>query len=171
LTPTAKKNAQRATMIRFAGYFLLCLLAGFAILLAPFTQPAFERATASLVTVCAFVVRLFGGSASAHLNLLLNPVNGYSIEVKDTCNASNVTLMLWAAILAFPAPWIKKGKGLLAGTLAIHVLNLIRIISLFYLGQYNTSWFDFAHLYVWESLIMLGTMVIFSLWVRTLHSR
>jgi exosortase H (IPTLxxWG-CTERM-specific) len=80
-----------------------------------------------------------------------------------------VTLMLWAAMLAFPSPWIQKLKGLAAGTVAIHLLNLVRIISLFYLGQYNTGWFDFAHLYIWESLIMLGTMVIFSLWVQQLR--
>jgi exosortase H (IPTLxxWG-CTERM-specific) len=153
-------------MIRFAVIFLVCLAVGFAFLLAPFSQPLFERATASLVTVCAFLVRTFGGHAAAQHNFLVNPANGYSIEVKDTCNASNVTLMLWAAILAFPAPWVQKLKGLAAGTLAIHALNLVRIISLFYLGQYNTSWFEFAHLYIWESLIMLGTMVIFSLWVQ-----
>lgn len=153
-------------MIRFALCFLACLGVGFAILLVPFTQPVFERATADLVTICAFVVRLFGGHAAAQHNVLLNPASGYSIEVKDTCNASNVTLMLWAAILSFPAHWKQKAKGLLLGTAAVHLLNLIRIISLFYLGQYKTSWFDFAHLYVWEGLIMLGTMVIFSLWVQ-----
>jgi exosortase H (IPTLxxWG-CTERM-specific) len=101
------------------------------------------------------------------MNMLLNPATGFSIEVQDTCNASNVTLLLWAAILSFPAPWIQKGKGLLAGTVAIHLLNLVRIISLFYLGQYDQRWFEFAHLYVWESLIMLATLTIFGAWVHT----
>ena len=37
--------------------------------------------------------------------------------------------------------------------------------TLFYLGQYSMTWFDFAHSYLWESLIMLDTMVVFWYWV------
>ena len=37
-------------------------------------------------------------------DVLKNPANGYSIQVEDTCNGSNVTILLWAAILAFPRP-------------------------------------------------------------------
>jgi exosortase H (IPTLxxWG-CTERM-specific) len=156
---------------RFIGVFLLCLLLGFGLLLAPFLRPVMERGTAGMVTLCALLVRFFGGHAAAHQSILLNPANGFSVEVKDTCNASNVIVMLWAAILAFPAPWLAKGKGLAAGTLAVQGLNLIRIITLFYLGQYNTDWFNFAHLYVWESLIMLGTLVFFSIWVQQLRNK
>jgi hypothetical protein len=28
------------------------------------------------------------------------------------------------------------------------------------------SWFDFAHSYLWESLLTLDTMVVFWLWVN-----
>jgi len=31
-------------------------------------------------------------------------------------------------------------------------------------GQYNRDWFEFAHLYLWESLMMLDTLVIFWTW-------
>jgi exosortase/archaeosortase family protein len=55
---------------------------------------------------------------------------------------------------------------LLAGTAAIHIVNLIRFISLYYVGQYNRAWFDFAHLYLWESLMMIDTLVIFWTWVH-----
>jgi len=49
---------------------------------------------------------------------------------------------------------------------AIHLLNLVRVISLFFLGQYNAGWFEFAHLYVWEGVLMVATMAIFALWVQ-----
>ena len=67
-------------------------------------------------------------------------------------------------MVTFPASWMQKAKGLAAGTAAIHAVNLIRFISLFYVGQYNRAWFDFAHLYLWESLMMLDTLVIFWTW-------
>jgi len=153
-------------MLRFLVCFVILLVTGYGLLLAPFTQPAVVSATSTLVKVSAGCIRLFGGHARGQGDFLTNPANGYTIEVRDTCNASNVTLLLWAAILSFPAPWRLKGKGLAAGTVAIHLINLLRIISLFYLGQYNSTWFDFAHSYVWESVIMVATLVIFSLWVQ-----
>jgi exosortase H (IPTLxxWG-CTERM-specific) len=165
-TPDPAHVAVRLRMTRFAVLFPVWLLAGFGLLFAPFARPAIDRGTAGLVVVSAGLVRLLGGQASAQSDVLRNPASGFSIRVMDTCNASNVTVLLWAAILAFPAPWTAKGKGLATGTAAIHVLNLLRIVSLFYLGQISARWFEIAHLYVWESLIVLFTLVIFWFWVQ-----
>ena len=168
--PDLAPAAVRSRMTRFAVLFPVWLLAGFGLLFAPFTQPAVHRGTASLVEVSAWLVRLLGGQASAQSEVLRNPASGFSIRVLNTCNASNVTVLLWAAILAFPAPWTAKGKGLATGTAAIHILNLLRIVSLFYLGQVSEKWFEIAHLYVWESLIALFTLVIFWFWVQHTYS-
>jgi len=153
-------------MKRFVILFPVFLVAGFGLLLTPFLRPVIDGGTATLVRASAFLVRILGGQAAAQSDILQNPASGFSIRVMDTCNASNVTVLLWAAILAFPAPWIAKSKGLASGTVAIHFLNLVRIVSLFYLGQVNAKWFEIAHLYVWESLIVLFTLVIFWLWVQ-----
>ena len=56
-----------------------------------------------------------------------------------------------------------KLLGALGGSAVIQVVNIVRFISLFYLGQYSARWFDFAHGYLWKSLIVLDTMVIFCL--------
>src|SRR5580704_405528 len=117
------KRYGRKQMLRFVACFSLCLLLGFGLLLAPFMQPAVARGTADIVKACAGLVRLFGGHAVARQDLLMNPATGFSIRVEDTCNASNVTLLLWAAMLSFSAPWILKGKGMAAGAVAIHCLN------------------------------------------------
>jgi exosortase H (IPTLxxWG-CTERM-specific) len=158
--------ALRARMRRFLIVFPICLAAGFALLLAPFTQAAVTAYTAGVVAVCARLVSLCGGQAVAVHHALRNPATGFAIEVEDTCNASNVTILLWAAILAFPAPWREKAKGLLAGTLVLHGVNLFRIASLFYIGQHDPGMFEFTHLYVWEAVIMLVTLVIFWTWVQ-----
>jgi len=97
---------------------------------------------------------------------VLRAPSGFAIEMRDGCNAVNVTILLWSAILAFPAPWKARTLGLVAGSAILQLLNIVRFISLFYLGQYNMAWFDFAHGYLWESLLMLDTMVVFWLWVN-----
>lgn len=151
-------------MRRFVVYFPVCLLAGFALLQAPPVDAAVTRFTNSLVDITAALIHLFGGKALVNGATLFSPVNGFAVQVENGCNAVNVTLLLWSAILVYPAPWWQKLKGLVAGTLALHALNLLRIISLYYLGQYSRGWFDFAHLYLWESLIVLDTLAIFWGW-------
>ena len=54
------------------------------------------------------------------------------------------------------------------GFAAIQALNLVRIISLFYLLQWNPAWFEWAHLYLWQALIMLDGFIVYLLWVRML---
>ena len=153
-----------ARMYRFLILFSVCLLAGFILLFTPFAQPAVDGFSRVLVSLAAVLIRLCGGRAVALADLMQNPVSRFAIRMANGCNGVNVTILLWAAILAFPASWAQKGKGLLAGTLAIHSVNLVRFISLFYLGQYSQRWFDFAHLYLWESLMMLDTLVVFWTW-------
>jgi exosortase H (IPTLxxWG-CTERM-specific) len=153
-------------MLRFLVRFPIFLAAGFCALLIPSLHPAITGFTRGLVEVSAMVIRLFGGSATTHQVILQNPSNGFAMEVLDGCNGDDVVVLLWAAILAYPASWRQKGKGLLAGTVIIYVINFLRIISLFYLGQYDRQWFEFAHLYVWESVFVLLTLTIFWMWVR-----
>jgi exosortase H (IPTLxxWG-CTERM-specific) len=159
----------RARMVRFGVLFPVCLILGFGIVVAPFGEPWVKWFTGGLVTVCAQVIRLFGGQVLAYDRILRSPLNGFSVLVEYGCNGVNVTVLLWAAVLAFPATWAQKGKGLLIGTLTIQGLNMLRIISLFYLGQVNQGWFDFAHLYLWESLLVLDTVVVFWIWVQAVQ--
>lgn len=150
--------------LRFLLLFPLALAAGFALLQVPAVNRVIERFTTSLVGISAALIHLFRGRASVYGATLTNPVNGSSVQVENGCNAVNVTILLWSAILVYPAPWLGKLKGIAAGTVALHALNIVRIITLFYLVQYNRVWFDFAHLYLWESLIVLDTLAIFWGW-------
>lgn len=150
--------------------FGICLLSGFGVLVTPRVQSADGEFSRALVAVSHGLVLACGGHATRDRAVLRAP-GGFAIEMRDGCNAVNVTILLWSAILAFPAPWTTRILGLLAGSLILQLLNLVRFVSLFYLGQYNMAWFDFAHSYLWESLLVLDTMVVFWLWVNRVARR
>jgi exosortase H (IPTLxxWG-CTERM-specific) len=154
----------KAQMRRFLILFPVCLLAGFGLLEAPPVARGVASFTQSLVTVSGALIHFFGGRANVFGAILMSPTDGFGVKVENGCNAINVTILLWAAILTYPAPWLDRLKGLAVGSLALHAVNLLRIISLYYIGQYNRNWFDFAHYYLWESLIVLDTLVIFWFW-------
>jgi exosortase/archaeosortase family protein len=47
-------------------------------------------------------------------------------------------------------------------------MNILRIISLFYLGDWDLDIFSWVHLYLWPTLIMLDVLVVFILYLRYL---
>ena len=141
------------------------MLLGFGLLRTPPVQSADVMLSRGLVGISHGVVLACGGHATQDGAILRAP-GGFAVEMRDGCNAVNVAILLWSAILAYPAPWKLKALGLVAGSVIVQALNIVRFISLFYLGQYSMHWFDFAHAYLWESLLTLDTMVVFWLWVN-----
>jgi exosortase H (IPTLxxWG-CTERM-specific) len=154
---------------RFTAMFAACFLLGIGLVLLPPVQVLDRQFSRALVEASHGLISLCGGKATRQGAVLRAP-GGFAVEMRDGCNAVNVTILLWAAVLAFPAPWRMKALGLLAGALVIQALNILRFISLFYIGQYSSTWFDFAHGYLWESLLILDTMVVFWLWIGRVSS-
>ncbi len=150
---------------RFVLVFTCCFLLAFGMLLTPPMQSLDAQFSRTLVQVSHWLILTCGGHASRDATILRAP-GGFGVEMRDGCNAINVTILLWSAVLAFPASWRMKAFGLVAGSAVIQTLNIVRFISLFYVGQYSIMWFDFAHTYLWESMLMLDTMVVFWLWVN-----
>ena len=150
---------------RFTILFAICFLFGSAVLPLPPVQLVDGKFSQSLVRISVALISMCGGKAAAQDAILYAP-SGFGVEMKDGCNAVTVTILLWAAIVAFPATRKMKIMGLIAGSLVIQTVNIVRFITLFYIGQYSATWFDFAHGYLWESLIMLDTVVVFGVWVN-----
>ena len=156
-------------MFRFVVLFLICLIALFTLeLLQPVQTHVILPFTAGVAHVSVWVMHLFDQDVIARQNDILNAATGGGIEIVAGCNGIEAVLILVSAVLAFPAPWKHKLMGLAAGIVAVQGLNILRVISLFYLGQWDYKVFEWAHLYVWQALIMLDVLVVWLIWVRTL---
>jgi exosortase H (IPTLxxWG-CTERM-specific) len=154
---------------RFFILFVVILVALFAAELTPPVQGAVVRPwTGMLVRLSAGLIVLFDSHVAAFGQILLSTANGFGISIEAGCNGVEAAIILIAAILAFPAPWKHRMIGILAGLCAVQVLNVVRVISLFYLGQWNLKAFEWAHLYLWQALIMLDVLVVWLIWIRTL---
>ena len=85
----------------------------------------------------AWLVTLFDPNVVAAGKVMRSTANGFAVSIEAGCNGVEATIVLLAAILAFPAPWSDKLVGLAAGIVAVQGLNIVRVISLFYLGQWK----------------------------------
>jgi exosortase H (IPTLxxWG-CTERM-specific) len=156
-------------VIRFFLGFLILQAVLFGAELTPWAQAWFVTPwTNTLAAFSADLVKLFDAEVLADGKVLQSLRNGFAVSIEAGCNGVEATIVLIAAILAFPATWQRKLAGLAIGVLAVQGLNVIRVISLFYLGQWSQEAFEFAHQYVWQALIMLDVLIIWLLWVRTL---
>lgn len=154
-------------MRRFAFTFLVLLVVLFALELTPPGQAIVVPWTELVARASAGLVTTFDGNALSQGKILFNPVTGFAVAIEAGCNGVEAMLVLIAGILAYPSPWRSKAIGIGIGIVAIQALNLVRIVSLFYLGQWNAQWFEWAHLYVWQALIMLDALIVWLLWMRT----
>ena len=98
--------------------------------------------------------------------MLQSAKTGFGVSIEAGCNGVEAMIVLLAAIMAFPSSFKAKLWGLGLGFLAVQSVNLLRIVSLFFLGQWNYKVFEFAHLYMWQALIMLDVLVVWLLWMR-----
>ena len=156
-------------MIRFFFGFLILQAALFGAELTPWGQAWFVTPwTHALAAISADIVKLFDPQVLADGKVLQSLRNGFAVSIEAGCNGVEATIVLVAAMLAFPATWRRKLAGLAIGIVAVQGLNVVRVISLFYLGQWSQDAFEFAHQYVWQALIMLDVLIIWLLWVRTL---
>jgi exosortase H (IPTLxxWG-CTERM-specific) len=148
------------------------LVALFAAELTPGAQSAVVIPwTEALVSTCRALVTLFDSHVIAAGKILQSTRNGFAVSVEAGCNGIEAAIILIAAMLAFPAPWKHRAIGIVAGLVAVQALNIVRVVSLFYLGQWSATAFEWAHYYLWQALIMLDVLVVWLIWIRALPPR
>ena len=156
-------------MLRFFILFVVILVTLFA---AELTQPVQNAVvlpwTGALARISAGLITLFDSNVAAYGKILQSTTNGFAVSIEAGCNGIEAAVVLIAAMLAFPAPWKHRVLGILVGLTAVQVLNIVRVISLFYLGQWNMTVFEWAHLYLWQALIMLDVLIVWLVWIRML---
>ena len=166
---TIFEHGSLTVLKRFFILFLLIQAVLFTAELLPWGQAwVVKPFTALLAEIAASLITLLGRDIHTSGVIIYDIATPFAVMIEAGCNGIEATILLIAAVLAFPAPWKHKLYGLLIGFAAIQGLNLVRIVSLFFIGLWNETAFEWAHLYVWQALIMLDAIVVFLLWIRTL---
>ena len=154
-------------MKKFLILFFLLLVSLFVLELTPPVQAYIVQPfTALLATVSIHVIHLFDDNVMSYGVIIYNTVNQFAVSIEAGCNGIEASIILFSAIMTFPRSWKARLLGVSIGLISLHAVNVIRIISLFYLGQWNMTAFEWAHLYLWQALIMLDVFIVFLLWLK-----
>ena len=108
------------------------------------------------------VMEIFGEDVSVTGSTVSSP--RYSVNIKRGCDAMQPSILFIAAVLASPVVMWPKVPGLILGLLFLLVMNLVRVVSLFYIGVHYPSAFDVMHHDVWQAGFIFLAILAWTLW-------
>jgi exosortase H (IPTLxxWG-CTERM-specific) len=138
-------------------------MVGFALVLADWGTGFFlDPVNDATAAMSGWIINCFGGESYVRANQITSASGGVSIG--EGCNSVYATILFVAGVLAFPTTWRKKLVGVVLGTIALFVVNLIRVVTLFYLSGGDSWLFQEAHLHIWQFVIILFGGLLWLLW-------
>ncbi|HSP14577.1 MAG TPA: exosortase H [Thermoanaerobaculia bacterium] len=151
--------------LRFIVTFLILLAAfEFSLLIETVDRKVILPFTNSIAVASASIIRTAEGGVRVSGTTISAPC--FAVDIKNGCNGVEATLFVLAAVLAFPATWMKKIIGVILGGLIIQAANLIRVVTLFLIGCRHRAWFDTFHLAIWQTAIFGIAVGFFVVWSR-----
>lgn len=112
------------------------------------------------------IISLFGENVSfISGTTIASP--GFSLRVIIDCCSVEPMAIFSAAVIAFPATWKQKLIGITFAIPVFFIINIIRIVSLYYVGAYvSLQAMDRVHLDIWQGLLILFSIVLCFFWIR-----
>jgi exosortase/archaeosortase family protein len=161
----ATRTAQRAWLgaVAYALRFALLTLILFGLYAFPYSEFGlseqwFMRYLHGYAQLAAWGLHWFESSVSVDGATISGRV---ALTIVKSCDAMDVSLLFLAALLALPGAPPRKCVAALGGLVAIASVNIVRIISLYFiLADYNTQ-FEFLHTEVWPLLMLVVTGALF----------
>jgi len=150
---------------RFLILFLVILGVSFtAVALRQVNDALVTPYTAVIARVSGGVLRVFGEEAAVSGCVVSSP--RFAVTIYNGCNGLITSLIFISGVLAFPARWSAKLIGVVGGLLSIQLINLVRIVSLFYIGVFLPEHFNDAHIFIWQSLVILAGISLWIVWAQ-----
>lgn len=116
-----------------------------------------------IVAITAFFLKSAG--MDAHTSGTILRIPGAALDIRFGCNGLEAMLIYSIALLAFPAPWIKRATGILVGFVIIQALNIVRIIALALVRVHYPGFFELFHIYIAQGVLIAVALVLFITWI------
>ena len=109
-------------------------------------------------------LKIIGVKVQIHGTTLAS--SDFTVRIIDECTAVGPILLMSGAVLAYPTSGSRKLLGVIAGTLLLTILNLIRIVNLVWIDIHYPDFMEVAHLVIWQGIIVLTAIIYWFLWAE-----
>jgi len=88
----------------------------------------------------------------------------FAVRVADGCDAFQICALYAAAVIAFRTSLGRRLRGLVLGLLWLQGLNLVRIVTLFWIGTTFAGAFMTFHQSLWPTALVVATASTWAVW-------
>ena len=153
---------RRKSLLFLARFLALLVVFYFIVAWNPINDSVIVPVTSAIARVSGAILVALGEKVTVAGTEIRS--GAFAVQIENGCNGVEAALLFGSAVLAFPAPWRRRLLGLLAGFAAIQVLNLVRVVSLFWIGAHQPALFNSSHTVIWQSAVVLASVLLFLLW-------
>lgn len=151
--PTRGFWVDNRASVRFVGLFL-GLLVAFQIAYYEIIVPsaAFASYLGACARIAAAVLHLLGEEVTATGDAMSA---GFTMSIKTGCDGLQAMAILAIAVVAFPGSGRHKLLAVAGGVVLVLLLNVLRLVTLFWAGVHAPGWFQTLHVHVWPAFLIL----------------
>ena len=155
----------RFRVVRAVVVFTVLMGLFYGFIHSPFVgSEAFQPYLELIASVSGGLIGFLGQPTSVVDTSVTSPE--YSMRIVRGCDAIEPTAAFVAAVLASPVSLWAKIPGILIGTMALVVINVLRLVSLFFIGVYVPSVSDFMHFDFWQAAFIVLAICFWAIWVQ-----
>ena len=88
----------------------------------------------------------------------------FGISVVTACTGLFAMGLYLVAVLLFPSTWRSRIVGCVVGVGVMFAVNVVRLVSLYYVGVHWPEVLDVVHQVVWQSLVIAIVVAMWLLW-------
>ncbi|HEX2040870.1 MAG TPA: exosortase/archaeosortase family protein [Acidimicrobiales bacterium] len=131
-------------------------------------QPSSRWLRGALAHIVVWLSNLGGLDAAAEPGAHVRFVDGdnlFRYVIDDGCTAMLVMATYTAAVVAYPTSRRNRVFGVAAGLPVLFVVNVLRLVTLGWVGLHARASFDAVHMYWWQVFFVAGTGLLWFAWV------
>ncbi len=159
------KKGGKGPVLRFGLLFVLLVSAFHVVFYAWFSKsPAFEYYLELNARLSGMIANLLGSAVTVDGSTITSV--DFAVEVRRGCDAIQPAAIFLSGVLSFPANMKARLIGALTGTIFIFCINIVRIVSLFYIGVHYPDLFELMHVEVWQVGFIFLALLLWIVWLR-----
>jgi len=151
-------------MLRFVGLFLGSAVLLFLVYWISDTTGHFDAVNRLNAILSGSILEIIGLENTRYGTMVQFRSGG--MEVISECSGVYVAILFAAGVIAFPAGWRAKLKGVVLGVSAIFAINVLRLVTLGVIIARKREWLPLFHEYLWQVLFILVVAGLYLLWIE-----
>ena len=166
-TPTGA-NAQKwyrakLPVLKFFGIFV-GVIALYYVLVAFADFGLMDFYVGASASIAGSIMSLFGKTVQVANGIICSDT--VAVSLSFGCEGSEPIAIFCAGVLAFPSKWREKLWGLGLGVALLYLMNLARIIALYFILESSPDSFELFHTLIFPVLFILIAVICWGLWIK-----